>query len=292
MSDSESSVMTSERESNATSAATSPERSEANWIGPYETKGRRGYNLTSSSFPAEHKDKVKLPSISELTGSTPSIGITPRINWGHHTMDVRSNNSPTMNQRASASPVIVDDKFKPNYIWAQVPLQNDYTVQQQVYSHHPYSPQRLNYYQYPIPSINTSASGQATGTVAAPAPAPYHMAPEVINKPAHKCHRCGTTETPEWRRGPHGVRTLCNACGLFHAKLVKRKGAALAAKEILSCRVFKGKNGRRIFIKTSNPSTTMHCETSVHPQMPLIPTAASILPPINSYHLPQLQHKN
>lgn len=29
-----------------------------------------------------------------------------------------------------------------------------------------------------------------------------------------KCHSCGTTETPEWRRGPDGARTLCNACGL------------------------------------------------------------------------------
>lgn len=29
-----------------------------------------------------------------------------------------------------------------------------------------------------------------------------------------KCHSCSTTETPEWRRGPDGARTLCNACGL------------------------------------------------------------------------------
>lgn len=281
--------MTSGRESNATSAATSPERNEASWIGPYESKGRGGYNVALASLPVEHK--VKLPSISELTGSSPSMGITPGVNWGHHTMGIRSNNSPTLNQSTSASPVVVDDKFKPNYIWAQVPSQYDYTVQQQVYSHHPYSQQRVNYYQYPIPSIHPSASGQATSAVAAPAP--YHMTPEVINKPAHKCHRCGTTETPEWRRGPNGVRTLCNACGLFHAKLVKRKGAALAAKEILSCRVFKGKNGRRISIKTSNnTNTTPHYETSAHPQMPLIPSAASSLPPINSYHLPQLQHKN
>lgn len=76
--------------------------------------------------------------------------------------------------------------------------------------------------------------------------------PEVINKPNNKCHRCGTTETPEWRRGPNGVRTLCNACGLFHAKLVKRKGAALAAEEVLNNKVCKGKNGRRISIKKHN----------------------------------------
>jgi hypothetical protein len=46
------------------------------------------------------------------------------------------------------------------------------------------------------------------------------------------CRHCGTSETPEWRRGPDGARTLCNACGLYHAKMVKRNGP-LAAAEIL-----------------------------------------------------------
>ncbi|KAI7886133.1 hypothetical protein K492DRAFT_178289 [Lichtheimia hyalospora FSU 10163] len=39
-----------------------------------------------------------------------------------------------------------------------------------------------------------------------------------------RCHSCHTTETPEWRRGPDGARTLCNACGLHYSKLLK-KGA-------------------------------------------------------------------
>lgn len=29
-----------------------------------------------------------------------------------------------------------------------------------------------------------------------------------------KCQHCGVTETPQWRRGPSGKRTLCNACGV------------------------------------------------------------------------------
>ncbi|KAI5966282.1 uncharacterized protein KGF55_000591 [Candida pseudojiufengensis] len=76
--------------------------------------------------------------------------------------------------------------------------------------------------------------------------------PEINYRPMNKCHRCGTTETPEWRRGPKGVRTLCNACGLYHAKLVKRKGALLAAEEVLNNKVTKGKNGRRISVKKHN----------------------------------------
>ncbi|KAE8246893.1 hypothetical protein A4X13_0g5584 [Tilletia indica] len=41
-----------------------------------------------------------------------------------------------------------------------------------------------------------------------------------------KCLGCGATETPEWRRGPIGPRTLCNACGLLFAKMKRKKGAA------------------------------------------------------------------
>lgn len=44
------------------------------------------------------------------------------------------------------------------------------------------------------------------------------------------CHHCGASETPEWRRGPNGARTLCNACGLFHAKMVKKNGPVIAAE--------------------------------------------------------------
>jgi hypothetical protein len=29
-----------------------------------------------------------------------------------------------------------------------------------------------------------------------------------------KCHGCSVTVTAEWRRGPDGPRSLCNACGV------------------------------------------------------------------------------
>lgn len=39
------------------------------------------------------------------------------------------------------------------------------------------------------------------------------------------CLHCQEKDTPEWRRGPYGNRTLCNACGLFYNKLIKKFGA-------------------------------------------------------------------
>ncbi|KAG0131615.1 hypothetical protein HOY82DRAFT_607705 [Tuber indicum] len=40
--------------------------------------------------------------------------------------------------------------------------------------------------------------------------------------PPGRCHSCQRAETPEWRRGPDGARTLCNACGLHYAKLTRK----------------------------------------------------------------------
>ncbi|KAL9540910.1 hypothetical protein MBANPS3_009418 [Mucor bainieri] len=36
------------------------------------------------------------------------------------------------------------------------------------------------------------------------------------------CTDCGTTSSPEWRKGPHGAKSLCNACGLRWAKKNKK----------------------------------------------------------------------
>lgn len=47
---------------------------------------------------------------------------------------------------------------------------------------------------------------------------------ELSQKKEIVCQHCGSKDTPEWRRGPTGSRTLCNACGLFYSKLIKKSG--------------------------------------------------------------------
>ncbi|KZT39240.1 GATA-domain-containing protein [Sistotremastrum suecicum HHB10207 ss-3] len=36
------------------------------------------------------------------------------------------------------------------------------------------------------------------------------------------CVTCGRTDSPEWRKGPQGPKTLCNACGLRWAKRARK----------------------------------------------------------------------
>jgi len=42
-----------------------------------------------------------------------------------------------------------------------------------------------------------------------------------------KCEFCGRSESPEWRRGPSGPNSLCNACGIKYNK--RRKTSASSA---------------------------------------------------------------
>lgn len=43
------------------------------------------------------------------------------------------------------------------------------------------------------------------------------------------CTDCGTLDSPEWRKGPNGPKTLCNACGLRWAKKEKKRTGSMSA---------------------------------------------------------------
>ncbi|CAL9049329.1 unnamed protein product [Musa acuminata subsp. burmannicoides] len=46
----------------------------------------------------------------------------------------------------------------------------------------------------------------------------------VVHTPPRVCADCRTSETPLWRSGPGGPKSLCNACGIKYRK--RRKGLA------------------------------------------------------------------
>lgn len=61
--------------------------------------------------------------------------------------------------------------------------------------------------------------------------------------PQKKCSSCGRDDSPEWRRGPSGHKTLCNACGLRYARSLSNKRR-------------RGKDGEVVVIEpTGNPNT-------------------------------------
>eukprot|EP00955_Chlamydomonas_euryale_P012533 134875-Chlamydomonas_euryale.AAC.9 len=41
--------------------------------------------------------------------------------------------------------------------------------------------------------------------------------------PGKQCVECGATSTPQWREGPVGPKTLCNACGVRYNRLRSSK---------------------------------------------------------------------
>lgn len=47
-------------------------------------------------------------------------------------------------------------------------------------------------------------------------PQSVYYNPELFNSDGtvRKCSHCETTKTPQWREGPNGPKTLCNACGV------------------------------------------------------------------------------
>ena len=59
------------------------------------------------------------------------------------------------------------------------------------------------------------------------------------------CTGCGKINSPEWRRGPSGHKTLCNACGLRYARSLTRRKKK------------KGKDGQVEFIEPTGDPTVV-----------------------------------
>ncbi|KZT29738.1 hypothetical protein NEOLEDRAFT_1238515 [Neolentinus lepideus HHB14362 ss-1] len=90
--------------------------------------------------------------------------------------------------------------------------------------------------------------------------------------PPGKCHSCNIRETPEWRRGPDGARTLCNACGLHYAKLMRKRDKALA----------EGHPSPIVDLETLRNAATQRVATEDdpgEPQTPIVAKGSTMSPP-------------
>lgn len=48
------------------------------------------------------------------------------------------------------------------------------------------------------------------------------------SKEDRTCKSCGRSQTPQWRRGPDGRKSLCNACGLHFHRILQREKQLIA----------------------------------------------------------------
>ncbi|GAN03404.1 hypothetical protein MAM1_0040d02857 [Mucor ambiguus] len=69
------------------------------------------------------------------------------------------------------------------------------------------------------PFIDAVVTSKSSENTRAPLPRAWRGRFGVFEK---KCENCQTNTSPEWRKGPGGHKTLCNACGLRYARLVAK----------------------------------------------------------------------
>lgn len=56
------------------------------------------------------------------------------------------------------------------------------------------------------------------------------------------CTKCGATKTPQWREGPYGPKTLCNACGVKRTRKLRAEQDGHKRKRTLNSSIVKGGN--------------------------------------------------
>ena len=71
-----------------------------------------------------------------------------------------------------------------------------------------------------VPRARTKGRRRVTAmeTTCRQANLPPHGDSRSEKETVRRCTRCATEKTPQWREGPEGPRTLCNACGLVFRK--------------------------------------------------------------------------
>ncbi|EHS62874.1 uncharacterized protein PGTG_21247 [Puccinia graminis f. sp. tritici CRL 75-36-700-3] len=70
--------------------------------------------------------------------------------------------------------------------------------------------------------LDPLGSPTTTGTPVASTANVAHSDPAAVRS----CTSCGAQNSPEWRKGPNGVKSLCNACGLRFSRAQARKSKA------------------------------------------------------------------
>ncbi|KAG5660028.1 hypothetical protein KAF25_003550 [Fusarium avenaceum] len=80
------------------------------------------------------------------------------------------------------------------------------------------------------PKPHRSSSRKATLSCAC-CPSKQRLCGLKLDDSTLSCEFCHVEETPKWREGPNGPRSLCNVCGLIYAKREERARSFLLVRE-------------------------------------------------------------
>ncbi|KAI8324750.1 hypothetical protein GQ54DRAFT_295920 [Martensiomyces pterosporus] len=127
------------------------------------------------------------------------------------------------------------------HILAQPQMQPHHSQQQQQHQHQQHQLLAFNMSPNQRPPIRNPNSphphlllnavhDQYQSPVASAVASPSMAGPIVhrIEPEKKTCKSCGTDSSPEWRKGPTGHKTLCNACGLRYARSINRANKKMA----------------------------------------------------------------
>ncbi|KAJ8072895.1 hypothetical protein AAF712_005069 [Marasmius tenuissimus] len=215
-----------------------------------DTRGHYPHNLDTSPPPASSPDPtmselVNLCSIlydfasrySQLHGSVPGpapheiIDMAARANQVVQLLEELRRPNESEGQRAMKNDPMgsPEDHRPPKRPWEDMaeegqdsPDESNVKYQQEPYPNPP-APQQSTAEQ-DMELIRTKRATTTAGAAASTGqPKSKYRKRSQRASPPGKCHSCNIRETPEWRRGPDGARTLCNACGLHYAKLMRKQ---------------------------------------------------------------------
>ncbi|WFD01260.1 hypothetical protein MYAM1_004022 [Malassezia yamatoensis] len=188
-----------------------------------------------SSMPALRGPKSRRPPTKENDAQHPSTSEPPSLSYGHSTQfpfNAPDADGPLNDQRYFRRSL--PDTYASANLRAQDTSSASFSESSQLGYGDNYEQNSAN----PQPTDSTRMSGVASKKRAVPSTFldPIHnkdSAPKssktsrssyrTNHSANHVCQVCQATATPEWRKGPSGPRTLCNACGLLYAKICRKK---------------------------------------------------------------------
>ncbi|GMM36047.1 Gat4 protein [Saccharomycopsis crataegensis] len=226
---------------------------------------------------------IKLPPISSLTDS---IDFHNR-NYSHNDY---SNRNPKSLPPISSLLKESNNNYQRGCPRPQIPILNSSfpcDLSPSVSISSPSSSSSSSCSSSPSSLLNSSTNNISYSPIVVALPASSNSSQSVLKKKL-QCECCQCDSTPEWRRGPNGARTLCNACGLYFAKIVKRKGLTVAMKEMERKKTMKSKIRPQNQVPSNSPSYPAidpNCYNNQYPQHSQMPMHQQAM-----YYPPQHQH--